>query len=504
VNKSIRTTLLSLIALVILGTLVFFLTRGKDEPSEKHSDSSDNPLPVTATVFTAFSDDDVVLIRIANQKDDGYTITTNPLGITEIDERTQDSKAVIPYNEGFLLSTVNAAANLSATMTVEENAEDLSKYGLSTPLVTIEASFVNGDTFAFAVGEPSPDAQTYYFMSADDNTVYAVDANRVNPFFNERHDYIERLAFPQYNSHDAPLIKSVTIERRNGEGESEEAFSTIVIEAIPEKSLEELKTFNSHRLTAPVNIEVDPEKSTPVIFGIFGLTASKVLWVAPDEVDYELTGLSNPLCSVEVVAGDDTFLLNIGNEFQGGYYGQSNCAPELLLLFDPASLPWLTVTQNDLVSDTFLTPYIYSLDALEIIIFAPESPESPESENVSENKRLYFEIEGDTDNNAVYLDQKLLSDKDRDNFGLLYQFILSMRGEKVFTGDDECGDLIARIVYYYRDGTSNNITFSKSNNRRSVIEADFNLIFTCRDIYTTRFLENVQSFLDGGEIILDW
>ncbi|MCL1789177.1 MAG: DUF4340 domain-containing protein [Oscillospiraceae bacterium] len=477
-KKNIKLILFSLIGLAVLGTavLILHLTQS-EEITEQPQPPETNQ---TATIFSDFTEEEVVSVYIVNPKDDGYTISANPHGIVEIDER---DAAEVPYNRAFLSSTVNSAANLSSFSTVEENAEELDKYGLLNPLVKVEAVFRNGETLAFSVGEPTPDGDTYYFRLEGGNAVYAIETHKVNSFFNERHDYIERLAFPQYNSDEAPTIHRVSIE-------SENADTPIIIEAIPKLDLEELRTFNSHKMTVPLNIDVDPDKSMQVIYGIFGLTASKVLWVAPDEVDFELSGLTQPQCRVEITVGEEIFSLAIGNEYQGGFYGISSHAPDLLFLFDPDSLPWLDLEPINLVSDIFLTPYLYSLDTLEI---------------TTENLTVIFTVKGDADDNTILFENNPLSGKDRERFSDLYQFVISVRGEEIYTGDDSSDSKrFAKITYNYRNGTSDQVVFRESNRRRTVIEVNAVPMFTCRDIYTTRLLENIESFISGGEIILDW
>jgi hypothetical protein len=420
-------------------------------------------------VFTDFSAEDVVSIRIVNSKDDGYTIYSKSciFSITEIDERGQ----AVPYNQALLLGAVTAVSSLSAHTVAEENAEDLDKYGLVNPAIEVTAVFSTGDTVTFFVGDPAPDGTSLYFRLKDSNDVYAVSSHMVNPFFSERHDFIERLAFPQYNAALTPTVDRVMIKRPDLD-------EPIIIESIPELALEDIRTFNAHKLTSPLSIDADSDKSANVIFGIFGLTAANVLWVAPEEYDFEKTGLSSPLCTVEVQAGQEVYTLILGGDFQGGVYGMSSHAPELLLLFDRAVLPWLTVTANDLVSDIFLTPYIYSLSKLEIVTNA---------------RTLSFDSDS-------FADERLK---------LLYQYMISARGEELFKETDISDGYskpIAIITFYYLDESRppDVVKYGTARNRRSVIQVNDVNLFTCREVYTTRLIENIEAFIDGGEIILDW
>ncbi|MCL2071120.1 MAG: DUF4340 domain-containing protein [Oscillospiraceae bacterium] len=498
-GKNMRVIILSLAVLVTLGGAILVLQLTKpselvDEPGDNTELANGEDLE-SPIVFTDFAVEDVLSVHIINQKDDGYTIKPivsasadeTGFSIAEIDERSGE----VPYNREHLLGAAKAAANISARSTVETNAEDLDKYGLLNPTARVSAEFRGGFNIEFLVGDASPDGTTLYFKLENDDTVYSVLAYMLNHFFNERHDWINRLAFPEYNANAAPVIESVTIIRADSD-------EPIVIEAIPELPLEEIRSFNSHKLTSPFGIEVDPEKSTPVIYGLFGLTAANVLWVAPNEVDYELTGLSAPQCVVEVTAGDEVYRLTIGDDYTSGFYndgvyGISSHAPDLLFLFAPSSLPWLNVGVLDLVSDVVITPYIYSLEKLLL--------------KTADSHDVELTVEGDEDGDTVFFDGKPLNAEDRERFGILYQFIISARGESLFMEDSpENSSLIASITFVYRDKERepDTVEYFTGENRRSIIRVNGVNVFTCRDVYTTRLAANIEAFINGGSIINDW
>jgi hypothetical protein len=472
VKKNLKIILLSLVGLAILGTTILVLQL--TAPKEIVHESQPPEVGETSVAYIALPVESVVSIHIINQKDDGYTILGNR-SIEEINERTT---ARIPYNEQALLSAAKAVSTLSVRSLVESNAQDLDKYGLSENrfIAKIETEYSDGNFIAFLIGDPAPDGESHYFRMKDEHPeyenheyrVYTVATHTINILFSERHDFIERQAFPNYDANASTTIDRITIERTDLD-------EPIIIEALPELPLEELRTFNSHRMTSPFSIDADPEKATSIIFGLFGMTATKVLWVAPDEVDFELTELNSPRCTVEIIAGNEVLTLTIGGDFQGGVYGISSYVPELLFLFDPSSLPWLTVNATDLISETFLTPYIHSLSSLEIV----------------------------TTEDTLVFDINEYSDDER--FRGLYQFIISARGEQLSSGKPP-GHFIARITYNYIDEqrTPDVVEFFEEDNRRSLIVINGKPLFTCRDIYTTRLLENIKAFKEGRDIINDW
>jgi hypothetical protein len=80
----------------------------------------------------------------------------------------------VKVNYGNVVYAIDAMSSLSTTKRVEENAEDLSKYGLDHA-VTVSCSD-GTDTYALEIGNTSPTGESYYIKSVDNNDVYTISA----------------------------------------------------------------------------------------------------------------------------------------------------------------------------------------------------------------------------------------------------------------------------------------------------------------------------------------
>jgi hypothetical protein len=473
-KKNIKSFLLLSAGLLILASIVLILHLTQTQ--DIVDDQPDQPgFTNTVTVFTDFAADDVVSIHIINQSDTGYTITAGENGsgftIIQLDEKSSN----IPYNHQQLLEAATIAANISSRLTAEENAADLDKYELTNPRSQVEVTFADGTVFEFSVGAQTPVGGDVYFKTGDSNDVYTIARHMVSLFFGGRHSWLNKTVFEQYDSAGAPVIERVTIERKNLD-------VPMIIQSIPETALEETRTFNSHRLISPHSVEIDAGKSRNIIFGIFGLSAKDIIEVAPDNELLETAGILEPACRVEVVFGEQTYVLTIGNRVLDenrlplGWFGTSSHVPDILFLFEESSLvlPWLSAQPEHLISEMFLTPYIYSLER--VVIHA-----------------------GDID-----IDYAITEDAQED-FRDLYQFLVSARGEELFTQEGG-GELIARVEYHYLDEslTPDIVEFFTADNRRSIIRLNGENLFKVRQMYTTRLTENIQAYIDGREIIHVW
>jgi len=264
---------------------------------------------------------------------------------------------------------------------------------------------------------------------------------------------------------------------------------------MPETPLEQTRTFNAHRMTSPYNLEIEQERSNAVIYGFFGLTALAAVRTELDEVDYELAGFSDPYCYVEIETGGELYTLTIGDICYDGVnrYCTSNVTgDDIAYIFSPDSLPWLKADPKNLMAEVFLTPYVYSLKELIIEAGGPEI-----------NKRIEFEITGDPENHSFSANGQKITDESR--FTSMYMFIISARGDVIFTEDCD-SELLARVTFKYRDGarTDDVVEYYASGDRKSVIRVNGENVFKCRDVYTTRLIANTEAFLSGGEIFYDW
>ncbi|MDR0222132.1 MAG: DUF4340 domain-containing protein [Oscillospiraceae bacterium] len=485
-SKNVKIILFSFVGLAVLGATVAALKL--TQPAAEIPSAA--PPPADAeTVFTDFDVNDVVSVRIKNDKDE-YTVVKGGGGfsVAEIDGLALN----VPYNESLLSGLAESAAGLSAKQAAEENADDLDKYGLLSPSAEVTAVFADGTAVSFCVGNETPSPTTRYFRLKDQNDVYAVSIYDLTPFLNDRYHWIEKRVVGEYDPAVAPIVSRITIKRPDLD-------APMLIEALPEVPLEETRTFNTHKMISPVSVELDQEKAQFVVYGIYGLTAKEAVAVGFDERFYETVGLDEPFCEVEVRAGGKLFNLTIGGapavetgadgvNALSGWFGICSEIPDVLYLFEPSSLPWVYASPEDLMAEMFLTPYVYSLDGLIV---------------ETADTRLEFTVSGDADENEIFLNGEKIAD-DRP-FKDLYQYLVGAKGEWLFGGESGT-DFIARITYKYKDPKfpDDTVEYYAADDRKSVVRLNGENVFKCRDIYTTRLVGNISAFISGGEIIQNW
>jgi hypothetical protein len=493
VNRNLKTLLFSIIGVAILAATILVLNLTQPDDDKTDPLITDAPAPILLTGNDEQNDEQSVrqltAILIVNQQDDeGYTILVNQsqsededededqditFTIPQLDERHDN----VPYNQQSILFAVNDIARLTArdVVEIEESQElDLDKYGLENPQARITLMYDNDSTVVISVGDNAPTGSDIYVKIEGDDNIYTVAGHTVSAFFKDRFDWLIRQAFPEYDSNEAPEIHKVTITRSDLD-------QPIIITSIPTVSLEETRTFNSHKLISPFTVEVDNEKAMPTLFGIFALTAKEVAWVGLEELDYEFAGLNEPSCIVEVHAGETVYTLTIGSPQVNAdgdtiaWFATSSEVEDILFLFDTQHLPWLRTAPENIISEMFLTPYIFSLERVEIVT------------------------------SDITLIQSIKDDGSIDEFQSLYQFLMSAKGEDLFM-DEGGDDLIVSITYVYSDEQfePDVVEFFAADDRKSIIRINGQNMYKCRDLYTNRLLANIDAFMDGEEIIQSW
>lgn len=502
-SKNKQILIFSAIGLAVLGgvTAILMLTA-----PEKASETEDTSSSVTkeedkSVKLTEKTEADVDMVTVKNNKDE-YVIVK---GAESTDTETVwvikglEDANLLTSNIGNLVSNV---ASLTANQLVEENAEDLGKYGLIVPEATVAVKY-NDSEYSFLVGKEVPTSSSeVYFCEKDKNTVYTYSKSSLSGFSSDKFAYIDTAAVPSYDQSSGEEVLKFSIERTDLE-------EPIVIEQIPVSDEDAISVF-TYELTSPFKAYADLANAPNFIYSLFGLTASEVAWFGMTEADYVISGLDDPSCvfTLETTLASYTVTLgnpiieevtdengNVTNELVG-IYGMSSAVPDTLFRFNTDDIPAMTIQTEAIVSELFLMPYIYSL----------ESAEYTDSEGRSVTlsfETIPSEEEGGNDVHKHYLNGEL---HDEQRVKDLYQFFISASGDELYF-EEEKGELLATITYNYADKNEGKDVvsfYSSETDRHIIINVNGDNIFKTSQIYLTQLKSNVDSILNGGEIVLTY
>lgn len=497
-KKNIKIIVFSAIGIAILAVtaVVLSLTAPNSEADEPETTTTtaDERLDIVATDTAK-----IETIKVSNQNG-VYTIgKTEHHGATEWTIVGAGINQHL-YDQSKFNTIVTNAAQMKANSVVEENADDLAQYGLETPAAQFTTSFSDGTEKTIEIGGINPSGTSLYIKEKGDNTVYTYSNYKLNYFTNyTATSFVLTQVMEAYDSQTAPVITKLTVKRKDMEKD-------VVLEALPEPD-ENSDSINvySHTFTSPFNCYIDFNDGPAYLYGLYGLNAKSAAYLEVNDETKGKTGLLDPQCEVAMLVEDTIYRLYIGNAVEEtvideatgvettsvvAYYGICNQVPDVIYLFDAASLPWITNPPEDFASEMFLVPYIFDLESI-----AYEDAETS----------FEIRIEGTNESNAFY-NNETNEKVDGDSFKELYQYFISAKGDSFYDSEDR-GEKIASITYNYENESMEPSVvefFEGVESREVIIAVNGVNLYTTKPMYTVRLLENAQAFLNGEEIVLSY
>lgn len=114
-------------------------------------------------------------------------------------------------NTIILTQIADAMSSLSSNKVIEENADDISKYGFDNPM-SIECYTSDGQQFSIEIGSKNPTSTSYYVIKSGENTVYTISAEKGDVLYSERNDLKSSYLLDVFVSE----VTRIKLENQNG------------------------------------------------------------------------------------------------------------------------------------------------------------------------------------------------------------------------------------------------------------------------------------------------
>lgn len=486
-KKNIRLIIIiCVIAAVLAGAvLVLMKTAPQDEEQE------DTAEEVTTLLLYDKAPADLAKLTIENESG---TYEVVRVGEGDGAKWTVMDIANLPLSGSVMTRLLDNSASLTAQQTVSEAPEDISIYGLDAPSATFTAEFSDSAKTVkkLLIGNLTPEETKRYVMLEGDPKVYTVFNTALNCFLQDKYALINKTVFSAQaaasaeDTTDYTRINKLTVSRADIDYD-------IVIEYDVRLDDDSSMVGNSstYVMSEPVFRDLNPETSSGVTDGIFGLTASDLAVLNPNEEDIAASGMDEPAAEVTAeINGGSSLHFKIGNEFineEGKKDGRYVLVDgiDIIYIFSESSLPWLTVKPLDIVTTMYTSNYVYDLDMLNI---------------TCDGKERKFSITGSQNDFAVTLNGAAV---DGDAFKNLYQFILRAPSSELCF-EDVSAEPSLTVEIVTRDGGGDLIEFIPDGNRRAVVRLNGRPEYICQQSYVDRFIKNLELFENGEDIVLNW
>lgn len=106
------------------------------------------------------------------------------------------------YDSSKFRSMMYTLTSISAVKLVEEDAKDLSDYGLDEPTATVKTYYSDGSEVDIIIGSMAPVDENYYCMTTESNTVYTIGSYVDSLLVRRPIEYRDITLFPAYTEDD--------------------------------------------------------------------------------------------------------------------------------------------------------------------------------------------------------------------------------------------------------------------------------------------------------------
>lgn len=420
---------------------------------------------------------------------------TNELGKVKL-EKTGEAEWQIkeydglPFDSSAVTKLMESAASFDAKSLIEENAADLSLYGLDKPVMKAEITLTDGTQTRLLVGNKAPAGNEYYFMLGGKNAVYTVSGSALSDLMKcKKTDLLFKTLISASDENGAPLkVNKLLVQRSDKDYQ-------FVFEYDIRADDETKVTANSscYIMTSPVRMDIHPDNGVPTVECLLGLAASDLLVTNPTEEDLSKYGMLDTPAAVMMLttSADKTYPLLVGNKITAEDCTESY--PVLLtgvnVIWSVAaeSLPIMTCEPLDVTATMIGGVYIYNLKELDMI---------------TPRETLKFTMTGSTADDFTLAQNGTAADLEL--FKKLYQFILRAPAEELYNGTDDLGTPDLKLDFKTTTGENQTIEFYKSADRKTIVAYNGDPQFTTRTTYLDRLLENIENYKNGKEIIGTW
>lgn len=505
-NSKIKSIIICAVVIVCLGVtlLVLNLTGKNDDSSSDISSSiadSKSTIPLMNGIADNLDNTYVKSVEITNEKD-SFTISQikSKTAEWEIKELKEIEQSNIVYS-----GLASGIASLSATDIVEENAGDLSKYGLKNPKTkfTVEFSDDKNTKKTYLIGDISPKESDYYICEDGQSKVYTIDSGSLAYFFYTKEDFISlTLLDKPASDDDYPDFIKETI--------SVKSLGYDMVITTPKESLDYMPS--AQVMTEPVFAYLDVTNSASITHGMWGLSASAAVAAHPDKNDFKKYGISDPMTKVTLETGDGTYTLSIGNPiYAKDSDGKETSAVEyyytyldgvsgkdVIFKVSTASLPWAGVNPSDFISG--LMTYNAATDLKSVVVddgkekteFKLKSVVDPDAEADEDGQKQMML-------SSVTLNGKNL---DVEVWKGWYQYLLQCPTTEVYFKEPE-NKCYLTVSINRNDGGKDVLKFFKDTNRRTIVKLNGKTSYRIESSYVNKLVSNMKLAVEGKEINTD-
>lgn len=484
-KKNVKAVIACAAVLVVAGGGYAALMLTEDGNNNSVLSTSDAPIATIPEKILDFEKTDITSINVTNASG-GFEST--PTGNTSDDGTpifTVKGIEDLDINHTNVLSLLNNSSALGCDSIVTENADDLDKFGLTSPQAEVTVSTAS-ETKKLLVGNESPESGETYCMIEGEKSVYLTATAGVSVFLNSKENFLNLSLIESASDGKNPTPEKITVSRKDLD------YDIVLEEDVVTAESGKSGTLATHLMTSPVFSYLDVAKSQDATQGFFGLSAYTALYAHPDDTQIKASGLDDPFCTVSMkIKNGESYTIKIGEQLkigEGTFYSVMLNDVDVIYAVSAENLCWATLMPEDITSRMIFGTYVWDIGKLEV--------------DVNGGEKVVFTGSGNSDN---YEAAKNGNKCDSERFKEFYKFLLKTSGEDFVIDEKPQGDPTVSITLETQDKqTLQTVKFYKADGKKSLISVNDVPCFKCRTAYVELLIENLSKFDSGEEFVTNW
>lgn len=232
--KSLKTIIIAGIVLVVLivASLIIVNTPVSSDADVEETSAAETTKESVYVVNREYSDlvrftvvpterevgEDTAYAYASEELDVKISSSVNEKGATEYSYDVSPDPGKFEYNTSMFRSMMYTLTSISATNLVEEDAKDLSIYGLDAPTAVIKTYYADGTELDIIIGSMAPVDENYYCMTSESDNVYTIGSYVDSLLVRRPIEYRDITLFPAYTDDDVYTnIDWVSMTSRKGD-----------------------------------------------------------------------------------------------------------------------------------------------------------------------------------------------------------------------------------------------------------------------------------------------
>jgi len=360
-SKALKPIIITVAVILVLAiAMILLIFVFPEKGSEETPEPTASAAPATSVKIIDEDDSQLVSFQFLPAEGESMLVEIHRDADGNLSYTVTPATQYFEYDTSKFRSMIFTLTSMTATNLVEENAADLSVYGLDHPWHTVRSTYADGRVIDLYIGNATPTDNNYYCMTNAGNTVYTIGSYVTGLLARTDIDYRDITLFPSYA--DDAIYENICYVKMTLRDGTEIEISLEDFENFSEYNYVNSEYYMTLPLESSCNDTLVQSRVLDVVALIENLGVYKD--ITPEEyADY---GLDHPArLELADVEGNTMDILVGGTNEDGNYYCMLSVSPETVIICTYTAFDWLNLNYIELMNRIVWHKNITEVDSVE-------------------------------------------------------------------------------------------------------------------------------------------